>query len=465
MEIDIEKARVAVLTTFRSLPSGYGLVPVVLAQLKTLVKHGYTPTYIAEENFGRHPDRERLPPGIVFKPILPSTHLYDYLPGSKLQAHDVDGKGMHTKEGNLTNFRNQVQYIVEGLESELSQHDVVITHDIIFQTWFVPHNAAIREIGKRHPKIRWLHWLHSGPSARPTPVEYPHTLRHSGMHNSYLISPNETMVGKFAEMYNVEPDRVRVVYHTFDPVRFFDMHPWSVQLIEKHDLYTPDVLAVWATRIDHPEAKGIRQVLHLIARMNERVDARILFLNSWSNNPEAKATIKRLRVQAEGYGLPPERVMFSSEMGKEWERGVPWKVVRDMYWIGNVFAFGSKTETFSFGMIEAGVTKNMLILNSDLKVMSELAGNRAEYFQTGSEWGGVRTDVTYDAGEEEYMRGMAEKFLAKLGFLTYTCEHCDKPLEVGFGWYKPLMQSRHILRTYQDEWIWENQLQPLIEGE
>lgn len=455
--------KVAVLTTFRSLPSGYGLVPVVLSQLKMLVNHGYTPVFYGEENFGRHPDRERIPEGVEFRPRVPFVHLFDYQPGRPIQKHDVDGVGEHHPKGNRTNWFKQVDYIAEVLEPELKEFDVVITHDIIFQTWFLVHNAAIRAIAEMHPEIRWIHWLHSGPSPRPGRVKYPHSLRFSDMPNSVWISPNETMCRKFAVMYDIPESRLKVVYHVFDPVRFFDMHPWSVKLIEEHNLYDPDVLAVWATRVDHPTAKGMYKALRLIGGMNEHASATMLFLNSWSNSPSAKANIKALKKAGEKFGIPPERLIFSSEMGKEWERGVPWKVVRDMLMIGNLFVFPSVSETFSFAMIEAAATKNMLILNEKLEVMKELAEHRADYIEGNSEWGGEKITTNYHPDEDAYFREMAIKHLARLGKVSYRCEHCDKPLG-DIGTYKPLLQSRHVLKYFNEGWIWENQLKPLIEG-
>jgi len=458
--------KVAVFTTFMDLPSGYGLVPVVLSQLKMLVNNGYTPGFFVIKGFEKHVDAKRVPDGVELKPVVPFMHLFDYISGSKRQKHHVDGKGAYGGKGKppKTNLDKQINLLVDKLDSELAKYDVVITHDIVFQTWFVPHNLAIRRIAENHPEIKWIHWLHSGPSARPKDLKFPHKSRFTGMSNSVWISPNNTMAPKFAEMYDVPLKRIKTVYHVFDPVRFFDMHDWSVRLIEKHDLFKPDILCVWATRVDHPEGKGMFKAMRLLGALNKFCDAKILFLNSWSNSPKMKANIQRIKDAAIRAGVPEENLVFSSEMGADWERGVPWKVVRDMLWIANMFIFPSQTETFSFAMLEAAVTKNILVLNEDLGVMTELAEDRAEYIKAGAEWGGTKWTTTYQPDEETYWREKAEKLVARLGLIGYTCEHCGKSLGK-FGAVKPLMQSRHVLRTYNMDWIWKNQLEPLIEGE
>ena len=108
------KKKVAVLTTFRNLPSGYGLVPVILSQLKMLVKQGYTPGFFVTPTFAKHPDRLQLPKGVEIKPFVPDMHLYHYFEGTKKQKHNVDAVGVLI-EGEpfspRTNFDKQVAAI------------------------------------------------------------------------------------------------------------------------------------------------------------------------------------------------------------------------------------------------------------------------------------------------------------------------------------------------------------------
>ena len=110
------------------------------------------------------------------------------------------------------------------------------------------------------------------------------------------------------------------------------------------------------------------------------------------------------------------------------------------------------------------MAKNMLILNERLGVFTELAGDRAEYFEGVEDWGGTRTTTNYHPSADAYFEEKTAQYLARLGYVTWTCEHCDKPL-MDIGAYKPLRQSRHALKYFTDEFIWENQLLPLIKGE
>lgn len=432
--------KVAVLTTFMDFPMQYGLVPVVLNQLRMLVRHGYEPKLIVQTMFNKK-EEKKVPAGVEFLKLVPFLHLFDFQPNRTMKGFE---KWNPTR--NKLSFEQQVKAIEDALEPILKECDVVITHDIIFQTWFILHNQAIRNIAKRNPKIKWLHWCHSGPSPRPQKLEYPHTLRHIGMPNSVWISPNESMVSGFAFMYNIPRQQIAVVYHTFDPFKFFDMHPLSVEIIQKNNLLGCDVVCVWATRMDAPHAKGFDKAIWLIAQMNKFKPAKLVFLNSWSNNPKSKAIIKRLREEGEKWGLPAENIIFSSEMGKEWEVGVPHKVVRDMLMVGNLFILPSQTETFSMAMVEASACKNLLVLNEDLTVMKELAGDNVLYGPFGSDWGGTRVDRQYHPNPEMFFRDEAKRILGVL--------ESDKAL----------MQHRNVLKNYTEEQVWRNQLEPLIEG-
>jgi len=421
---------IAVLTTFMDFPSSYGLVPVVINQLRMLVKHKYNPTFICQNHFNMK-DRNKVPEGAKFENIIPFYHLFDYQPGTKKHP----------------DFDKQVKSIEEALESMLTKFDVVITHDILFQTWFLVHNKAIRNIAKKHPNIRWLHWLHSGPAPRPDNIPYPHTLRFTGMNNSLFISPNNSMKPGFAYMYNVPIQQIRTVYHVFDVTKFFDMHPLSQHLIKKYKLLDSEILCTWATRIDHPQAKGLHKAIQLIAQMNKIKPAKMLFLNSWSDSPRAKATIANMRKTAEQWSLPQENLIFSSEEDVQWEKGVPQKVVRDMLLIANIFILPSQSETFSVSMVEAAACKNLCILNEDLNVLKEIGGNDAVYSGWGSEHSGTKIERHYKPNEHAFFMDEAKRLIEELKK------------------NKVLTYQRKILRITNPDWVWKNQLEPLIEGE
>jgi hypothetical protein len=442
-----EEKKVAVFTALADLPRSYGLVPVILNQLDQLVQGGWKVDLYTQAPFNKnHPDAKLIPMSVNLCPDVPFVHIYDYTPGTPAQTFPVDGVG-ENGEPNKTNYVKQVKLLEDALEPKLSKYGVIITHDIIFQGWFVTHNQAIRNIAANNPDIKWIHWVHSGPSARPSSLDFPSSLRFTPFPNSVIVCPNKTMGPKFAEMYNMPINSIKTVYHTFDPIKFWDMHPWSVSMIKRYKLLDCDALAVWATRIDHLEGKGMFHGIHLLGQLNKLGNVKMLFLNSWSNHEGAKHNIRRLREEAEKWSVPKGNLLFSSEMGTEYELGVPKQVVRDLGMIGDMFIFPSQSETFSLSMVEMAAMKNMLMLNEDLKVLPELCGDRADYFKASSEWGGMRDTTDYKPSAEQYWMDKAHEFWKT------------------FNEYKPLQQHRHVLKYYNNEWVFKNQLEPLLKGE
>jgi hypothetical protein len=255
------------------------------------------------------------------------------------------------------------------------------------------------------------------------------------------------MLQKFAAMYNMPLKHVKPVYHVFEADTFLNMHPFSRQLIQKHRLLEGDVLCVWPTRIDHVSGKGIDKAIWLIGSLNKLCDAKLVFLNSWSNSPQARETIQQLRVLADEWGLPEENLVFSSAEGATWELGVPRKVVSDLMQIANLYVMLSKSETFSYAMLEASLSKNLLVLNDNLQVMHELAGDNAYYIPCEAEWGGQTWGpLTYNPNVEAvYMDHAKQVYNLLQGNMV-------------------LRQHRRASQTFTADWVWRNQLEPLING-
>lgn len=443
--------KVALLTTLDCLPPMYGLVPVIVNQLKMLSKyHDDEVGLFIMEGSEAKKDWRGMPPNIKLEPFVPFMHLYDYAAeGSPKQEFDVPAEGIHHDgiNRNETNFDKQVRLIVDSLENRLMYYDVVITHDIMFQGWFLPHNAACRIVGGHYPKIKWIHWCHSGPSIwGPSLTKGVNKYRFSGMQNSIFVSPNEAMAPGFAKMYNVPRNLIKVVYHIFEPTSFFKFNPISTALVEKHNLLNADVLAVWATRIDHLQGKGIPFAVNFMANLNRLCNAKLMFLNSWSSTDAGRNSIKAIRKIADEKGLPPENLGFSSELDEKWENGVPPEVVHDLLQISNLFIFPSSSETFSYSLAEAAVSKNLLLLNQNLEVMTELAGDTAEYVKTMSDYAGKKITEDYKDGEDGYCAARADEVWTQIKT------------------NKVLMAQRRWLRDFRAQSIWEEQMKPLIEG-
>ena len=112
-------------------------------QLLALLEGGYQPILFVHDNFNAD---DKIPKGVEIRKVIPRFTLVDY---SSNQPVD---KG----------FKDQVKKVKEALEEHLKDIDVVLTHDWIFQGWFLPYNVGMRE-AQPNLKCKWFHWIHSAP--------------------------------------------------------------------------------------------------------------------------------------------------------------------------------------------------------------------------------------------------------------------------------------------------------------
>src|SRR3990167_9192530 len=103
------KKRVGVLSTLSDLNPAYSVAGVITNQLKALVKYGYTPVLFALTNF-----KGEVPEGVELRAIVPQLILEPYV------------------QRNLDNLEEDVQKATKAFEQNMTDIDVMLTHDIIF---------------------------------------------------------------------------------------------------------------------------------------------------------------------------------------------------------------------------------------------------------------------------------------------------------------------------------------------
>ena len=127
--------RIGILTTFSEWQEAYSLVHIVSAQIRMLQRNGYDPVLFVNSDFrGEAPCEVRK--------IVPVFTYETYSDISSIPSHLVD-------------------QIKDALEANMKDIDVCLTHDILLQDAFLPHNLAVRKVNL---PILWRHWIHSQPN-------------------------------------------------------------------------------------------------------------------------------------------------------------------------------------------------------------------------------------------------------------------------------------------------------------
>jgi len=378
--------RVAILTTFYEAESGYSLIAVAETQIRMLLDHGYEPVVIVQENFQSSKELWR-PETIDLRAVLPALKLTD---------------------GIAPEFEGRVGLIKTALSDALADVDICITHDIILQSFFKEHNAAMRAYAKERPEILWLHWIHSMPT--PGGASYPDSLRHTPP-PGYIVYPNETDKPRVCQAYGMQGQEHRVQIcragHAIDPLRVWPYDELTRVLADKADLLSGDIVAVYPARLDR--GKQPEKIIRLMAGiLSAGYTPRLLVIDWQSMGKSFQAYIDELLDLARGLGLAGS-VSFASRLDDRCSQGVPRRIVQELMDLSNVYIHPSRAETYSFVVHEAMLRGNLVVLNHDLAMMREVFGNSAIYFDFGSDF----VNREYKPSEQAFWNDEAVRLLAE----------------------------------------------------
>ena len=410
-----------VLTTFSDFNPSYSLCSVVESQLKALVKNGYETILATHDNFK---DDDKVPKGVTIKKIVPRFLLVDYAAQQEVNA----------------DFDTQVQKIYEAFKENTKDIDVIFAHDLIFQGWFLPYCSAIHKLASE-TKIKWFHWVHSVPNPMPNDTKYPHTLRYTMPANSKLVYLNNFHIIRAAEAYRLFPKDVRVVYNPVDPRLFYNLHPLVLSLLDKYAILEADFVQVYP--VSTPRmigGKGLKTVIDIFASLKrEHRKVVLIVCNAHANDRREKQVIAETLSYASQQGLSSAEVIFTSLEDPIYELGVPREVVSQLFQLSNLFIFPSISENCSLILLEAMLSKVLLILNESVGSMREFGKENALYFK----FGGLDETVNYN-DRDNFMKDVAKIIISE------------------FERNRALKASNEVKKNFNYQTIFERQILPLL---
>lgn len=382
------KPKIGIFTTFSNFNPEYSLCTVVTQQLEALLRHDYKPVLFVLNIFK---DDEKVPEGVEVRKVIPQLILEPY----------------HIND--LSNFEEDVSKAQEALEEHMPDIDVCLTHDIIFINSYLPYNEALRRAqDTKLGHTKWLHWMHSGPSTRPTMDGSPYDNLYTLPKNSKLVYMNYTDAVRAAEMYGTWDTEVRTIFNPMDIRILHNFHPLSKELIDRYELMTADVIDVYplSTTRMNDAGKQLSKVIWVMGEIKKLGKSiRIVVCNAHANGKHEKKAIEEMYTLAANMGVERRELIFTSLYDPpKWEHGVPHEVVRDMFILGNLFIFPTVSENCPLVLLEAMASKNLLVLNGNFPALKDFPGNDALYFNFGS----LLQTPEFPDGIDNYYRDMAK---------------------------------------------------------
>lgn len=348
--------RIAILTNFLKAQPEYALYNVAIAQADALAHHGNDVVLFVREGYVQgQPLPQRFKATI--EPIIPQSTLIDY------------------RDENISENHQEYVNKLSGLfAAELPKFDAVLTHDFVFTGWNLPYFLALEKTRYETKKQRFLHWIHSVPGFNRS-WWY---LRRLGEDNHRLVYPNRTDSLRVANFYNTTRDKVLYIPHIVDLRHLFTFDEAVLDFLDDFpQLMTSSVVQIYPASSDRLQAKGIRELILIFARIKERgYDVFLMIANQHADRPDVQEKIDHYIRLGTRNGLKyREDFVFTSEENGAFRGGVPKSTLMQLNMFANLFIYPTREESFGLVGPEVSLCSGALpILNKSLPVLSEVAG-------------------------------------------------------------------------------------------
>lgn len=425
--------KVAVLTMFNGLSSTYSLVNVVADHLNMLLQEGICTKVLVSEDC---PDNERK--GVFADERIEWVKVTNKRKGEQIRWHDYAMPSGKVHDS----FFEESDVIAADLAEKLSDVDVCMMHDILYQGWHLVHNIAVRKAQKELPHIRFIAFTHSLPVKPPLNMEYPFSARYESMPNTLFAYPTASGIPALAQQYHVPEGKCRVIYNAM-PVIEAASTPLQ-QVHRQWNLLEPDILIVYPGRLT--SGKRFEKVAALAGAIQQKTEQKtaVIFCDFPSMDTDGATYKEKIRNIGKQSGLIEGSMVFTSELG--FLQGYPREAVLELFSLSNLFICPSYSESFGLTVLEAAGRGNFLVLNEAVPALEELGKKLHAYFMRWDARNfGYDTQENYLPSERAYYENHARQIVN-------------------------LMREDRVLfaktaarQTYNPKWIWDNQLAPLLE--
>ena len=333
---DLKPLKIAIITHFKRCPDSYSPGKAVKNQIKLLQKYGHEVVFFVQEG-------STLDVGCELRPVVPN----------------------FKREKNVINEEMKNKFIDVLRENLTDDFDVAITHDFYLDSC-VTYREAVRECGV---KIPWLHWARSGVGRK---IDF-------NMDNAKYVYMNYQDSELFASRISVDIKDLRVVFNEKDPSLMFDWDPITKMISDKMELQYKDIIQTYPLCTTRMDAKGINSVIATFGKLKEAgKDVALIICNS--NGRKRLGEIETKMNYAKTCGLTEQDIVFTSTLANDEfkiESEVPHRIVSELFHISNLFIFPTIAEVCSNVLLEASMTKNLIVINEDLPSLFDFVNEDA----------------------------------------------------------------------------------------
>lgn len=402
---DKRPLRIAIFSHGSTMPDSWSIGKNIKNNIKILIEHGHHVVFYVQEK-SKLTDRDI---GCPVKRLVPSFK----------REKGIVNEGAKNKMINM-------------LREELTiDYDLAVTYDFFIQDC-ISYRQAISECGVN---IKWLHFCRSG---------IKEFLNWDNPNTRYIYL-NKSDASEFAKHVGVDISKVRVIPNEKSPEFLFNFDSITKYIINKFQLWNRDIimtLACCSTRLD---AKGLNDIIRVFVEL-KRLGKKVCLIVCNSNGKKREEELKRRVEMAKEMGLNEDEFVFTSLLAnKEYntESGVPNKVVVELGMLSNLLLMASKAEVSSNIVLESSMTKQLLVLNSDLPCLQEAADSSAILFYPF----GSNKNLHFSNKQQEELNRLAKRIIGELDStkMDKQFRHVWKHFN-SYSWYynflKPILHEK-----------------------
>ncbi len=425
--------KVAILTMFSDLDTTYSLVNVVAEQLRMLLDKDVPVKLLVCEQFNKDSKF-----GVYKDERIEWAYITNTLNGKQIQWHDYS-----QPDGNVhKSFFEEAAAIAADIVEKLSDVNVCIMHDILYQGWHLLHNVAVRKAQEQLPALRFISFSHSAPVNRPPNPKWPFSARYTPMQKTTFISLTYAGIPALAKQYDIAEGRCHVINNSLDLLSSLSDDIGNIS--SKTDILSPDILMVYPGRLT--PGKKFDKVAAFAGAVKHKTEksVKVVFCDFPSGDVSAKTYKAAVKLTGMKFGLDEQDMVFTTDLG--YPNGFPRKAVLELFTLSNLFVSPSYSEAFPLTVLEAASRGNFLVLNQAVPALEEIGKQLKAYFMRWDARNfGFDTKETYHPSEKAYLEEHAEIIVNQMR-------------------ENPVVHSKTLVRQrYSPKWIWNNQFEPLLD--
>lgn len=383
-----------------SYPPIIGGVEIMVKQQATLfAKHGYEITVFAGEGVSDRADIK-----LVEIPEIKSLRNLNNV----LYEEILNQKELSQEFFDLSNL------IYEKLCLNLKDIDVLIIHNMLTLKFNMAFNYAFKKYVEENPDKKYIAWTHDVSldleRKRFTFVNNQvEELIYKPFPNVFYVGISHFLKKTLEDMIGFPKDSVHVIHNSIPIQDFLSLNTTTNKLIEKYRLLDSyPLIFLPGKMMPH---KNIDVVLKVLSELKKTYEFPKLVISARAfHHNKNKEYIEKIDSIIHELSLESNIMVIQDEIGND--EIDDFDVIKDFYKICDVILFLSSYENFGLPILEAGVTKNIIIC-SDLEVFHEVSSENVYFVnisEPSSEIGKFVADVLSGEKSAKLFREVKEKY-------------------------------------------------------